>query len=98
RGGPAIGTPATHFIAPGTPGFDQAGGNAGAGVDFLSNPNGDLALATSYMKKAGYPSGKYTGPPLLTIADNAAPAKNTAEAIQSQLGSIGIKLTYREVP
>jgi peptide/nickel transport system substrate-binding protein len=98
RGGPAIGVPATHFIAPAFPGFDQAGGNAGTGDDFLSNPNGDLALATSYMKKAGFPSGKYTGPPLLTIADASAPAKNTAEAIQSQLGAIGIKLTYREVP
>ena len=53
------------------PGFEQAGGNAGPGYDFYANPNGNLALAESYMKKAGYPSGKYTGPPLLTIADNA---------------------------
>ena len=50
------------------------------------------------MKKAGYPSGKYTGPPLLTVADNEAPASNTAQAVQSQLAQIGIKLTFREVP
>jgi peptide/nickel transport system substrate-binding protein len=98
RGGPAIGTIANHFIAPGVPGFDESGGNAGPGYDFYANPNGNLALAESYMKKAGYPSGKYTGPPLLTIADNSPPASNTAEAVQSQLSQIGIKLTFREVP
>ena len=45
---------------------------AGPGLDFTSNPNGDLALAASYMKKAGYPSGKYTGPPLLMVGRQPA--------------------------
>ncbi len=98
RGGPAIGTVATHFIPPQMPGFAEAGGVAGPGYDFFANPNGNVSLAESYMKKAGYPSGKYTGPPLLTVADNQPPASNTAQAVQSQLGQIGIKLTFREVP
>ena len=98
RGGPAIGTIATHFIPPGMPGFQQAGGEAGPGYDFYANPNGNVALAESYMKKAGYPSGKYTGAPLLAVADNEPPAKNTAEAVQSQLAKIGITLNLREVP
>ncbi len=99
RGGPAIGTVATHFIPPQMPGFDQAGGNAGDPAnDFYANPNGNVALAESYLKKAGYPSGQYTGPPLLTVADNSPPASNTAQAVQSQLAQIGIKLTFREVP
>ena len=50
------------------------------------------------MKKAGYPSGKYTGAPLLTVADNQSPAKETAEALQQQLSTIGFKLKLREVP
>jgi peptide/nickel transport system substrate-binding protein len=98
RGGPAIGTIATHFIPPQMPGFAQAGGDAGPGYDFYANPNGNVALAESYMKKAGFPSGKYTGPPLLTIADASPPASNTAQAVQSQLAQIGIKLNFREVP
>jgi peptide/nickel transport system substrate-binding protein len=98
RGGPYIGTIASHFIPPGMSGFDEAGGNAGPGYDFYKNPNGDVALAQSYMKKAGYPTGKYTGPPLLTIADNQPPASKTAEAFQQQVSQIGIKLTFREVP
>lgn len=98
RGGEVVGTIATHFIPPGMPGFDQSGGDSGAGYDFYANPSGNVALAKEYMKKAGYPSGMYTGPPLLTVADNAPPASNTAQAVQSQLGQIGIKLTFREVP
>ncbi len=98
RGGPTLGTVATHYIPPGMPGFSDAGGNAGAGNDFASNPNGNLALAESYMKKAGYATGKYTGPAILTIADNEPPASNTALAVQSQLTQIGLKLNFREVP
>jgi peptide/nickel transport system substrate-binding protein len=98
RGGATLGTVANHFIPPGMPGFAEAGGVAGSGYDFYANPNGNLALAESYMKKAGYPSGKYTGPALLTIADNEAPASNTAQAVESQLATIGLKLNFREVP
>ncbi len=98
RGGRYIGTPATHFIPPGMPGFEQAGGTVGPGEDFYANPNGNLALAESYMKKAGYASGKYTGPPLLMVADNASPAKETAEAFAGQIAQIGIKVNLQEVP
>jgi peptide/nickel transport system substrate-binding protein len=98
RGGPTLGTPATHFVPPGMPGFEQAGGVKGPGYDFMSQPNGNLSLAESYMKKGGFPSGKYTGPPLLTIADNQPPASNTALAVQNQLAQLGFKLTFREVP
>jgi peptide/nickel transport system substrate-binding protein len=80
------------------PGFQQAGGDAGPGYDFYKNPNGNVALAKQYMKKAGYPTGMYTGAPLLAIADNQSPAKQTAEAVQQQLKAIGINLNLREVP
>jgi peptide/nickel transport system substrate-binding protein len=98
RGGPTLGTLATHFIPPGMPGFSQAGGVHGAGYDFMSQPSGNLALAESYMKKGGFPSGKYTGSALLTIADNSPPASNTALAVQSELAQLGFKLNFREVP
>ncbi len=98
RGGPAVGTIATHFIPPDMPGFAEAGGNAGPGYDFYKSPTGDLALAQSYMKKAGYASGKYTGGAVLTVADNQPPANKTAEAMQQQLTALGFKLNLREVP
>jgi peptide/nickel transport system substrate-binding protein len=98
RGGPAIGTIATHIIPPGASGFEEAGGEKGPGFDFVSSPTANIPLAESYMKKAGYTSGKYTGPPLLTIANNVSPAKQTAEAFQSQVAKLGFKLQFREVP
>ena len=98
RGGPVLGTIATHFIPPGLSGFNEAGGNAGPHEDFVKNPAGDLSLAESYMKKAGYSSGKYSGGPILMVGDNQAPASKTGEAIQNQLQSLGFKLNYRQVP
>lgn len=97
RGGETVGPIATHYIPPGIPGFEESGGNAGPAADFTKNADGDVQLAMEYMKKAGYPSGKYTGPPLLMVGDNDAPANKTGEAFQSQLEQIGIKVTYRQV-
>ena len=98
RGGKYVGLPATHMIPPTMPGFDQAGGSAGPGNDYYANPNGNVALAMSYMRKAGYPSGKYTGPPLSAVGDNASPAKQTAEAFVQQVAQIGFKVSLNEVP
>jgi peptide/nickel transport system substrate-binding protein len=98
RGGPNVGTVATHFLPPGVAGFDDAGGTKGPGFDFTSTPTANLSLAQSYMKKAGFKSGKYTGSALLTVADNVSPAKETAEAFQSQIGKLGFKLNLKEVP
>ena len=98
RGGPTLGTTATHFMPPGIAGYEEAGGVEGPGFDFTSNPKADVALAKQYMQKAGYENGMYDGPPLLTVADNESPAKETAEAFQSQVAKIGIKLQLRQLP
>ena len=60
-GGPVVGQLGTHFIYPGSEGYEQAGGAAGPGFDFNRYPSGNMALAAKYMKAAGYPSGRYTG-------------------------------------
>jgi peptide/nickel transport system substrate-binding protein len=99
RGGPLIGDIATHFIMPGTPGFDEAGGMNGTGVDFLSKdgqPN--MALAAEYMKKAGYASGKYTGTePILMVGSNTGEASKAAEVTKQQFEKLGFKVTLRLV-
>jgi peptide/nickel transport system substrate-binding protein len=98
RGGPSLGTIATHLVPPGVSGFEDAGGTEGPGFDFTSSPTANVTVAKEYMKKAGYENGMYDGPPLLTIADNESPAKETAEAFQEQVKKIGLKLQFREVP
>lgn len=98
RGGELVGPIATHFIPPEMPGFEQAGGYKGAGFDFLENPNGNPKLAASYMKKAGYPSGKYTGnESLLMVSDDTGVGRKTAEVELDTLQKLGFKITLRPV-
>jgi len=98
RGGETIGPIATHFIPPGMPGFNEAGGDqAPAGTPCGDRPEGDPAQAAEFFKKAGYSSGKYEGPKLLMVGDNLPPASKTGEAIQAQLEKVGVKLNYRQV-
>jgi peptide/nickel transport system substrate-binding protein len=92
-GGPLTGVIPTHFIPPGQPGFAAAGGMKGPGYDFMAHPSGDMALAASYMQKAGYPSGKYTGGQTFSaVADNAGPARNVAEVSVAQFAKLGFKV------
>src|SRR3954447_3246620 len=99
RGGPVIGDMATHFLVPGISGFDEAGGEKGTGVDFLNTtgePN--MQLATEYMKKAGYPSGKYTGSEkILAVGSSEGTAGNVAEIAKENLEKLGFKVTLRLV-
>lgn len=96
RGGPLAGTVATHFLPPGVPGFDQAGG-ATSSFDFYASPTGNVALARQYMQKAGYRSGRYTGRRIFAVADNLPPASRTADVLKQELKAIGIRLRLRKV-
>jgi len=99
RGGKFTGDIPTHFIPPGIPGFDEAGGLQGPGFDFLKSPTGNMALATSYMKKGGFPSGKYTGGKTFQLVSaNSGPGKAQAEVAQAQFAKLGFKVKLLEVP
>jgi peptide/nickel transport system substrate-binding protein len=106
RGGLLSGGVATHFIPPGIPGFKEAGGTAGpqgAQFDFNQHPQGDLKLAESYMKKAGYTSGKCSnnqGPGHCTVtmvSDDTPPGSNTAQVYKSQLSQLGFNVQLHPV-
>jgi len=99
RGGKFTGDVATHFLPPGFPGFEEAGGEEGAGVDFLSNPRGDMAVAEKYMKAAGFETGKYDGDEeILMIGATADPGKAQSEVAKAQLEKLGFKVKLRLVP
>jgi peptide/nickel transport system substrate-binding protein len=99
RGGSFVGKPGTHFLPPGMPGFEEAGGEKGPGFDFLANPKGDMAVAEKYMKEAGYSSGKYDGSDeFLMVAANVDPGKAQAEVAKAQLEKLGFKIRLRTVP
>jgi peptide/nickel transport system substrate-binding protein len=97
-GGPLVGDIPTHWIPPGQPGFDEAGGDAGPGVDFLAKPEGDLNLAMEYMKKAGYASGKYDGGKTFSgVSDNATQQKQLSETAVAQFAKLGFNVKMRYV-
>ena len=97
-GGALVGDIPTHWIPPGQPGFEEAGGEQGPGVDFMSKPQGDLNLAMEYMKKAGYSSGKYDGNKTFSgVSDNATQQKQVAETAVQQFAKLGFKVDMKYV-
>ncbi len=98
RGGELIGPIATHYIPPEMPGFEEAGGSEGPGLDFLANPEGDPDLAAEYMKDAGFESGKYEGDEeLLMVGDDTGVGRKTAEVTLDLLEGLGFKVEFQPV-
>jgi peptide/nickel transport system substrate-binding protein len=98
RGGELVGPIGTHFIPPDIPGFEEAGGLEGPGVDFLATPEGDPALAEEYFRKAGYESGQYEGDEeVLMIAENAGIDKRVGEAALNLFEELGFNVQFRQV-
>jgi peptide/nickel transport system substrate-binding protein len=98
RGGELLGPIATHFIPPDVPGFEEAGGLEGAGLDFLADPNGDQELAAEYMRKAGFESGKYEGnEEILMVAEDAGIDRKTAEVALDLFEGLGFKVDFQPV-
>ncbi len=98
RGGELVGDIPTHMIPPGLPGFEEAGGFEGPGLDFMSKPAGDLALAAEYFKKAGYASGKYEGDgEVLMVGTSEGVAQKAAEVAKENFEKLGFKVRLRLV-
>jgi peptide/nickel transport system substrate-binding protein len=99
RGGKFVGDMATHFLPPGTAGFEEAGGAKGTGVDFLSEDGSPLPdVSAKYFKAAGFASGKYEGTEkILMVGSNAGVAAKTSEVVKQNLEKMGFQVTMRLV-
>jgi peptide/nickel transport system substrate-binding protein len=98
RGGELIGDIPTHMIPPGMPGFEEAGGFEGFGLDFMSVPGGDKDLAAEYFRAAGYESGRYEGDEeLLMIGTAEGVAQKNAEIAKENFEALGFKVRLRLV-
>jgi peptide/nickel transport system substrate-binding protein len=96
RGGAAAAALATHFIPPGTPGFAAAGGQRGPAYDFLAHPGGDPALAARYLRRAGFPGGRYEGDEeLLMVGVSGGNDQRAAEIARDSLERLGFKVKLR---
>jgi peptide/nickel transport system substrate-binding protein len=98
RGGELVGAVATHFLMPGMPGFEEAGGIEGGGQDYVSSPTGDPEVAANYMREAGYDSGQCEGDCRITlVGDGASPDKETTEVFVGAVEELGFEVDVRNV-
>ncbi len=97
RGGAWVGAVATHFIPPGVPGHEEAGGARGP-LPKLYAPKGNRSLMRQYFRKAGYPKGRYTGKEaLLLVTSNVDPGRAQGREAARQLRTMGFRVKVREV-
>ena len=98
RGGELIGPVATHILQPTMPGFDEAGGEEGPDLDYISSPTGDSEVSEKYFREAGYESGRYEGDDeILIVAENAGVDKRVGEATLDLFEDLGFNVTFRQV-
>jgi peptide/nickel transport system substrate-binding protein len=98
RGGALIGDITTHMLPPNVPGFEEAGGMKGPGLDLMSHPSGDLNLAAEYFKKAGMSSGKYEGSnEILMVGTSEGVAQKASEVAKENFEKLGFKVRLRLV-
>ncbi len=98
RGGEVVGQIPTHFIPPGLLGFEEAGGEAGPGVDFLQEEAGNPELMADYFRRAGFESGRYEGDEqVLVVGENAGVDAASAEVAAGQLRDMGFDVQLRQV-
>ena len=81
---------ASHWLPPGTPGHDQAGGAEGPRYDWLARPEGDLAVAQAYLRRAGFADGRYEGRPIVAFTAGDHRSMVVAQAVRRRLALIGM--------
>jgi peptide/nickel transport system substrate-binding protein len=97
-GGRVSGEVASHFIPPDVPGFEEAGGRAGPGLDFLADPNGDRRLAARYLRRAGFVRGRFTGgPKVVVVTANDPIGRAMGRLTRRQLQRLGFGVRVRAV-
>ena len=95
-GGEIVGAPGTHFLYPGSLGFEQAGGDHGPNVDYNNYVEGNLTVAKKYMKLA-YPSTNGVPPSSITVkvvGSTGEPAAETAAIANHAVQQLGFKTNF----
>ena len=97
-GGAITGPIATHFIGPD---FKGKGFEAAGGFKFNPFPSpefkGSVAKAKAELRKAGYPDGTYTGPPVTAVVSNIPTAVNQGKILAASLAKIGFEVKLKAV-
>ena len=93
------GSIATHFLPPGMPGFQEAGGLRGPGLDFLAHAAGSRRVAARYLRRAGFRSGRYTGRHTIVAVTTTDPAARPGDRrLRRDLRRLGFRVRFRRLP
>lgn len=87
-GGPRAAGLATHFLHPGVPGFDEAGGTAGPQPAHLAAPDGDVEGARRRLTEAGVDPAKTR----LDVVSFQGAFEEYTDLVEAQLEEVGFKL------
>jgi peptide/nickel transport system substrate-binding protein len=97
-GGRRVGILATHFIPPGVPGHEEAGGLSGTGSKLYAKSHGDRKLAARYFRRAGFRSGHYEGRrPVSVLTSNDAVGLGIGKSVRRNLERLGFRVRVRAV-
>jgi peptide/nickel transport system substrate-binding protein len=88
---------ATHFIPPGVPGFQEAGGLRGPGLAMYASPSGSVRRAASYLRRAGFRSGRFRGGPIVVVTGVDPAARRSDRVLARSLARIGMRVRFRRV-
>ena len=95
-GGKRVGTVANHFLPPGVPGLRAGGRRRPAPVPTTWRRRPAIAaLAASYMKKAGYASGRYSGEPILMVGPVDGNGRRISEIAKQAFTTLGFEVKLR---
>jgi len=92
------GSVATHFLPPGTAGFQEAGGLRGPGLDFLTHSAGSRQVAARHLRRAGFRSGRYTGRHTIVAVTTTDPAARPGDRrLRRDLRRLGFPVRFRRL-
>ena len=95
-GGEIVGAVGTHFLYPGSLGYEQAGGAHGPNVDYNNYPEGNMTVAKKYMKLAypstnGVPPSNYT---VKVVGSTGSPLAEVAAIANHAVQALGFKTNF----
>jgi peptide/nickel transport system substrate-binding protein len=96
-GGAVAGPIATHFIPPGVPGFEEAGGARGPGLAMYARPTGSVRRAASYLRRAGFRSGRFTGGAIVVVTSTDPAARREDRVSRRMLTRLGFSVRFRRL-
>ena len=94
-GGKRVGTVATHFLPPGMPGFEQAGGASGTGADFLASPDGRRRAGRVLHEEGRLRLGRYSGAAIRMVGPVDGNGRAISELAKAAFESVGFKVKLR---